>query len=138
MNKIVSLLLGLMAMLVFTNCKTEVEGHCDIQSFSFEFTESSIAITPIIGEEDNYSYTVTYYIDGTEIGKTRKAPYIIRHELSDAQLTTGKHEGEIKFNGKRSKSGVELYIERSFIFTYMVSENGDINLLSQHADKEIQ
>lgn len=131
MKRIGSLLISLIAILMLTNCKTEVKGYCDIRSFSFEFTESSITITPIIGEEDNYSYTVTYFIDGIEIGKTRKVPYSITHELSDEERTPGKHDGEIRFNGKRSKSGVDLYIERSFIYTYLASENGDLDLISQ-------
>lgn len=115
-------------MLMLTNCKKEIEGKCDISSFDFDFTESTIVITPIIGPEDNYSYTVVYSIDGTEIGRVRKAPYSITHEFSEEEKAVGLHSGEIMFYGKHSEDGIELYIERPFAYTYLVSENGKIEL----------
>ena len=130
MKRSAYIIFSVLSMLILTNCKTEIEGNCDIRSFDFDFTESTIVIAPIIGPEDNYTYTVVYSIDGTEIGRVRKAPYSITHEFSEDEKAEGLHQGEIMFYGKHSEDGVELYIERSFTYTYLVSENGKPELIN--------
>ena len=129
MKRLTLIIISILCVLMLTNCKKEIEGKCDIRSFDFDFTESTIVITPIIGPEDNYSYTVVYSIDGTEIGRVRKAPYSITHELSEDEKAEGLHQGEIMFYGKHSEDGIELYIERPFAYTYLVSENGRPELI---------
>lgn len=129
MKKLTLILFSILSLLMLTNCKKEIEGKSDIRSFDIDFTESSINITPTIGPEDNYTYTVVYFIDGREIGRVRKAPYSITHELSEEEKAEGLHQGEIMFYGKHSEDDIELYIERPFAYTYLVSENGKPELI---------
>lgn len=120
----------------FSSCKTEAPLVSDIKNIHLAITEGNLSISPIFGESDNCSYTIIYYIDEKEIGRTRNKSYGLTYELSSEQLSIGEHHViRIEFFGKHEGKYTDAYIERKFSIKYSIMDNssaliGDVNEIS--------
>lgn len=127
MKTFFSYLVLIFCLFTFTGCENEEENIVSsIHGLNFVIEDGILNISPVIGEDDNYTYTIVYSLDGKELGRLREYPFELKYELQSEDLAIGTHLIFVEFYGKYSGRNFELYSEESLSVRYTILENGEL------------
>lgn len=108
-------LIIIICLFISTSCEKEENAVSNIQNIHLSIENGILNIYPILGEDDNCTYTIIYNLDEKEIGKVRKYPYELIYELQPEDLTIRNHLIIIETYGKYSGKMADMYFEKNYL-----------------------